>query len=88
MRTAFAACFWILPLAAVADEGAIADGAALFAELCVDCHGPTGTDGEAGDIRGLPASTVSNATQGFEMMPSFDLEADEIKAIAAWLASL
>lgn len=66
----------------------IAAGAALFDELCVECHGAEATEGESGDIRGLPASTVSNATQGFEMMPAFDLNPEEIRAITAWLAQI
>jgi len=89
MRIAYAASLWALCFpAAASDDAALAMGAALYDELCFECHGPTATEGEAGDIRGLPASTVSNATQGFEMMPSFDLDADEISAIAAWLARL
>ncbi len=88
MRHALAACLFVLPLTATAEDGILATGAALYDEFCFDCHGPTATEGEAGDIRGLPASTVSNATQGFEMMPAFDLDADQIRAIASYLASL
>ena len=91
MRAIFLACICICtlpPSAVAADDAMVAAGGALFADLCADCHGADATDGEAGDIRRLPASIVSNATQGFEMMPAFDLAPDEITAIAAWLAKI
>lgn len=89
MKPFLALCLAALP--ATARAGAndpVATGAALFAESCADCHGDTATEGESGDIRGLSASTVFNAIQGFEAMPSFELSREEAAAIAAYLAHL
>jgi mono/diheme cytochrome c family protein len=70
---------------AVAEEGAVTAGRQVFTENCEACHGPTATEGEAGDIRGLSVGTITGAVQGFEMMPRIPLTEAEIKAVAAYL---
>jgi len=73
---------------AVASE-AIVQGAALYQKNCLKCHGPTATESEVGDIRGLSLSTVTSAVPaGPGMMPTFSLTADQIAAIVAYLAQL
>ena len=94
MRPALALCLTLAAAPATAPAAAdraalVAEGARIYAEICHDCHGPTATEGEAGDIRGLPVSVIQNATQaGIEMMPVIDLTPDEIAAVAAYLAEL
>jgi mono/diheme cytochrome c family protein len=76
------------PSTMAADPELVAAGSELYDVLCFACHGPTASEGEAGDIRGLPVSVVSHALRGFEMMPSIPLEPDEITAIVAYLSDL
>jgi mono/diheme cytochrome c family protein len=76
------------PAAAQGDDIA-ARGAALYADNCLECHGPTATEGEVGDIRGLSLGTVTGAVRsGPGMMPVFALGEDEIRAIVAYLGRL
>ena len=90
MRRALALCLTLAAAPAIAADAAlVAEGARIYAEICRDCHGPTATEGEAGDIRGLPDAIIGAATQaGPEMMPVIDLTPDEIAAVAAYLAEL
>ncbi len=73
---------------AIADRTAeIARGEALYIANCRECHGPTGAEGEVGDIRGLPARVLQHATQaGIGMMPRIALAREDVAAIAAYLA--
>jgi mono/diheme cytochrome c family protein len=64
------------------------DGAALFRRHCQPCHGRSATDGDAGDIRGLPIDLVRGALRGIEQMPRFRFSDAEIEAITAHLARL
>ena len=67
----------------------VALGAALYADNCLQCHGPTAAEGEVGDIRGLGLSTVTGAVRsGPGMMPTISLTPGEISAIVAYLADL
>ncbi len=64
-------------------------GAEIYADNCLGCHGPTATEGEAGDIRGLGRATVTGAVRGGPgMMPTLPLTKGEIAAVAAYLAAL
>lgn len=84
----FCALSLLLPGAAVSDRAAeIARGQALYVANCRECHGPTGAEGEVGDIRGLPARVLQHATQaGIGMMPRIPLMREDVAAIAAYLA--
>jgi len=87
MKRSLALCFVLHAVSAAADP--VADGAALYSENCLVCHGPTASEGEAGDIRGLSVSTVTGAVRGGPgMMPTFAIPAEEIAAIVAYLARL
>ncbi len=67
----------------------LARGEALYVQICRRCHGPTGAEGQVGDIRGLPASVLENATQsGPGMMPRIPLASEDVAAIAAYLEGL
>jgi mono/diheme cytochrome c family protein len=85
-----AACALLLAVGeAVAADQPVELGAALYAEHCLECHGATATEGDAGDIRGLGRATVTGAVLGgIEMMPVFRLRIDEIAAITAYLDHL
>lgn len=64
-------------------------GAEIYASVCLECHGPTATEGESGDIRGLGLATVTGAVRsGPGMMPTVPLTRDEIAAVTAYLANL
>lgn len=72
---------------AAADPAAL--GAAVYAEHCLECHGPTAREGEVGDIRGLGLSTVTSAVRaGPGMMPVLSLTSEEIAAVVAYLRGL
>lgn len=70
---------------AVAGDAAVEAGRQVFTGNCEPCHGPTATEGEVGDIRGLSVGTITGAVQGFEMMPRIPLTEAEIEAVAAYL---
>ena len=78
---------WV-PAAAIAANGDVELGRALFETHCAVCHGPTGEDGESGDIRGLSLSVVARATRGIEAMPEFTFGEHEVEALVAYLAYL
>ncbi len=81
--------FAIAILAEAASADAVTQGAALYTEICLKCHGPTATESQVGDIRGLSLGTVTSAVRsGPGMMPTFSLTADEIAAIVAYLAQI
>lgn len=77
-----------VPACAGSDTPLIEAGRSLFSETCQPCHGPTATDGGAGDIRGIGRASVARATRGIEQMPAFDLSEEQIEAIAAFLDTL
>jgi mono/diheme cytochrome c family protein len=76
------------PAVAHADAALVAEGRELYAWHCLVCHGETGDEGEAGDIRGLSRSIVARATRGMEQMPEFVLSERELDALVAYLAHL
>jgi mono/diheme cytochrome c family protein len=77
-----------------ATSGGPADGATLFAQNCVQCHGDKGTGGRrAPKLAGRKTleSEASNAiTNGKGRMPSFKtrLQPDQIAAIAKYVSTL
>lgn len=77
-----------LSVSAGAEEAQLAEGQALFEANCRRCHGPAADAGQAGDIRGLPASVVARATRGLEEMPEIELSEAELAAIVAYLERL
>ena len=79
----------MLALCAPAAADPAAPGAALYAEHCRECHGPTARESEVGDITGLSLSTVTGAVRaGPGMMPVLSLSAEEIAALVAYLRGL
>jgi len=75
--------------AAASPADPVALGAQVYETICLECHGPTATEGESGDIRGLGLATVTGAVRsGPGMMPSVPLTRDEIAAVVAYLAHL
>lgn len=85
----------VMPLAIVGSVATaqhadpVAWGLALYADNCLECHGPTAVEGEVGDIRGLSLGTVTGAVRsGPGMMPTIALTKDEIAAVFAYLAQL
>ncbi len=84
----FLIAFTSSPAAAQAPDR-IARGAEVYAEFCLECHGPTATEGESGDIRGLGRATLTGAVRsGLGMMPAVPLTTEEISAVAAYLDHL
>lgn len=73
---------------AMAEDGLVTAGRALFTAKCQECHGATAEDGASGDIRGATALEVARAVRGFEQMPPLELSEAEITAIAAYLKHL
>lgn len=64
-------------------------GAAIYAQYCLRCHGPTAVESQVGDIRGLSVATVTGAVRGGPgLMPTIALTSDEIAAIIAYLRQL
>ncbi|MFW5833577.1 MAG: c-type cytochrome [Pseudomonadota bacterium] len=76
------------PVTGRAGDALVAEGRDLYEWHCLACHGETGEEGEAGDIRGLSASIVASALRGMEQMPEFVLSEREVDAIIAYLAHL
>lgn len=67
----------------------VALGQEIYARICLECHGPTASEGEVGDIRGLSLGSIMGAVRsGPGMMPTIALTDDEITWVAAYLASL
>ncbi|MBS1886897.1 MAG: c-type cytochrome [Actinobacteria bacterium] len=68
-------------------------GAAVFAQNCATCHGPTGHGGGIGpDLRTMPLAqteegTIKQVTNGGAVMPPFSgvLSEEEIKNVAAYV---
>ena len=88
MRRALLACALALGASDLAADP-VALGAEIYARICLECHGPTASEGQSGDIRGLSRSTVTSAVRaGPGMMPTIPLTADEIAAVVAYLAQL
>ena len=79
---------------ATATAPGTADGAALFAANCSSCHGTGGEGGIGPDLRSLTDADVpkieTQVKQGGGQMPAFGdkLSADEIAAVAAYVAGL
>jgi mono/diheme cytochrome c family protein len=89
MRKFVCACLLSVGAVVAAAEEPADRGATLYAENCLECHGPTATEGESGDIRGLGRATVTGAVLGgMGDMPTFSLRTDEIAAISAYLDRL
>jgi len=91
MKLSFAASLILCATAAAANPLAdpIARGAEIYSRICLECHGPTATEGQSGDIRGLGLATVTGAVRsGPGMMPTVPLTRDEIAAVTAYLANL
>lgn len=88
MRRALRLFLTIAAAPALAEGDPVAAGRQIYEEICEACHGPTATEGEVGDIRGLSVGTVTGAVQGFEMMPRIPLTEAEIEAVVAYLAWL
>lgn len=63
-------------------------GAKLFADLCALCHGADAAGGNSPDIRGVILSDVTQATNGIEDMPEFNLTPAELSALAEYLSAL
>lgn len=79
----------LVATAATADPDPISRGAEIYSTICRECHGPTATEGQSGDIRGLSLATVTGAVRsGPGMIPTVPLMRDEIAAVTAYLASL
>lgn len=90
MTRYLALTFALLATPSLANGAEAALGRELFEALCVSCHLQDGSGAEAKgvDIRGLSEARVKRAVQGFDAMPGFELSAEEIVAITAWLSAL
>lgn len=73
----------------IAAGDAAARGAVVYALHCLRCHGPTATEGQSGDIRGLDIDTITGAVRsGPGMMPLVPLSDAEIADLRAYLLAL
>jgi mono/diheme cytochrome c family protein len=77
------------PVAADPNLARIALGETVYADNCLECHGPTATEGEAGDIRNLGLATITGVVRGgMGDMPTVPLSIEQIRAVAAYLKAL
>ena len=71
-------------------SGSTGSGAAVYATYCAACHGADGRGGSGPDLR-REVPELSDAelrrviTEGEDEMPGFDLPADDLEALVAWL---
>lgn len=70
------------------DPALVEEGRATFIATCARCHGETGQSTAIGDIRGTSETRIRRVSNGYEQMPRMTLSEDDIRAIAAYLASL
>ncbi|SNT07997.1 c-type cytochrome [Tropicimonas sediminicola] len=64
-------------------------GQAIYAENCVECHmEDAGGDDIAPEIAGIPRNNIRRAMGGLEGMPEFELTAEEVAAVHAYLRTL
>lgn len=82
----------LLPGFALADEVLDTEvlflGQALYIDACQRCHAADGSGPSTMDIRGLAADDIKMALQGFEQMPVFDMDDNEIVALSVYLQVL
>lgn len=90
LATVSAILLAITAVSASADEpaDALAMGEDLYQRNCRACHGPLGTSGSGGQIRGSSERTVRRALGGAEGMPEFEFEDAEIAALVAYVEYL
>jgi len=89
MRAILSALLLAATPARVAADDAAARSAALYALHCLRCHGPTATEGQSGDIRGLDIETITGALRsGPGMMPLLPLSDAEIADLRRYLVSI
>ncbi len=66
----------------------LAEGAALYAEYCIDCHGENAEgDDSAPDIQGASLVALKRAMKGLGVMPEFELTENEMEHLVCYLAS-
>lgn len=63
-------------------------GEAVYASTCMVCHGADGAGGAIGpDIQGSPAAAIESATNGEGGHPPYDISAQDVLDLEAYLAS-
>ena len=71
------------------DGGGGADGAAVYAGTCANCHGASGTDGPADLTIRIPAMSDAEietlVRNGRGYMPAHDFTADEMSGLLSYL---
>jgi mono/diheme cytochrome c family protein len=66
-----------------------ADAAALYKSTCAACHGAAGKGGSGPAIAGKPADVVAAVVNMHpKPMNEIKLSADEVKAVAAFVAAM
>lgn len=78
----------VLLTALPATASPVTDGQKLYLDLCAECHADDATGDIGADIRGASSDEIAKNLDNQDTMQGLQVAADEIAAIAAYLATL